>query len=310
MTSEAAPIDLSAMNRTDWGAALQDLVNHNGSWTDLGTGHTILSHGNGATLIVTFEATEDIRSSRENAQPLGLTVARANGWGCLSILADKAKWFRDPALYAFFDTLVDDDFFEDYDQVIFYGEGMCGYAAAAYSVAAPGAQVVAIAPQATLDPRVTEWDHRFQKMRRVSFTDRYGFAPDMIEAAARVFVLYDPEEELDAMHAALFSRDNVTKYRCTRLGKEIASALDDMQILEPMLTLAAKGALTSQSFGALYRARRNYAPYLRSLVNATEDNGRDTLSAMVVRNVLPRKPMPRLKRAMKGLVEKGVMEPV
>jgi hypothetical protein len=49
-------------------------------------------------------------------------------------------------------------FFDDFDQVVFYGAGQCGYAAAAFSVATPGATVVAIQPQATLDPRVTEWD--------------------------------------------------------------------------------------------------------------------------------------------------------
>ena len=34
-------------------------------------------------------------------------------------------------------------------------------------------------------------------------TSRYGYAPDMLDAAHRGWVLYDPRERLDAMHSAL-----------------------------------------------------------------------------------------------------------
>ena len=47
----------------------------------------------------------------------------------------------------------------------------------------PGATVVAVQPQATLDPRVTVWDSRHRKMRRADFTSRYGYAPDVLVIA-------------------------------------------------------------------------------------------------------------------------------
>ena len=288
IASETLP-DLSDHNRQDWGRTLQELVETDGTWSELGNGHTVLRHGSGETLYVTFEFVEDIRSSRDNALPLGVVMAQAEDASCLTVLADKRTWFRDQALYAVFDDLVDEDMFEDYASVVFFGEGMCGYAAAAYSVAAPGAQVVVISPQASLDPRVAEWDNRFVGMRRVSFTDRYGYAPDMVDAAASVFVLYDPENELDAMHAALFTRPNVEKFRLRFLGSDLGSSLDDMHILIPTLEAAARGTLNMGTFGALYRARRNYAPYLRTILSQTQDDGRHGLSARIVRNVLPRK---------------------
>ena len=74
-------------------------------------------------------------------------------------------------------------FFDDFDHVVFYGAGPCKYAAAAFSVAAPAATVDAIQPQTTLDPRITDWDDRYMKMRRTDFTSRYGYAPDMLDAA-------------------------------------------------------------------------------------------------------------------------------
>ncbi len=180
--------------------------------------------------------------------PLGWEMAERHGWSQLCILAHSETWFRHRAVYMFFDRLVDEGFFDEYDQVVFYGSGSCGYAAAAYSVAAPGATVIALQPQATLDPRVTEWDPRFDHMRRVSFTDRYGYAPDMLDAAERAFVLYDPEETADAMHAALFTRPNVTKLRCRYLDGEIEAFLRRMQILQPLLVKAMDGSLTRSGF--------------------------------------------------------------
>ena len=106
-------------------------------------------------------------------------------------------------------SLVYDKFFDDFDQVVFYGAGPRGYAAAAFSVAAPGATIVALQPQATLDPRVTEWDDRHLKIRRTHFTSLYGYAPDMLDAAKQAYVIYDPYERLDAAHAAMFTRSNV-----------------------------------------------------------------------------------------------------
>ncbi|MEJ6745505.1 MAG: hypothetical protein QNK98_01850 [Yoonia sp.] len=50
--------------------------------------------------------------------------------------------------------MIDDGFFEDFYNVLFYGTHGGTYAAAAYSVAAPGCTVLALRPQATLDPRI------------------------------------------------------------------------------------------------------------------------------------------------------------
>ena len=117
--------------------------------------------------------------------PLGAEHRAAGGWSHLCLIAEGDTWFRDPAVYAYFDRLVDDAFFEDFDHVLFYGAGMAGYAACAYSVAAPGAQVLALNPRATLDPAAGRWDDRDRAARRLDFTSRYGYAPDMLEGAAQ-----------------------------------------------------------------------------------------------------------------------------
>lgn len=272
-----------------WLDDLDTIGEERGYFEPVGQGHSAILTDEGPVLIVTFETIDGIRHKNPNAEPLGFRLVADNGYSNLCILAHSDTWFRDGSLYGYFDRLVDDGFFEDFDQVVFYGSGMCGYAAAAFSVAAPGATVLAIQPQATLDPTVAGWDDRFKTQRRRCFTDRYGFAPDMVEGSDRTFIFYDPEETLDAMHAALFASSNVTPIRCTNMGKYLASNFYAMGIFQNLIETACTGDMVATDFYELYRARRNHGPYLRKLLTRLDDDGRTNLAAALCRNVLGRR---------------------
>jgi hypothetical protein len=286
------------MSGTAWFERLRKIGEDRGSFERLGLAHSALYVKGGPTLVVTFETVDSIRRARPDQLPFGLSVAQARGWSHLCLIAETASWFRDGSVYAFFDRLVDDCFFDAYDQVVFFGAGMCGYAAAAYSVAAPGCTVVALQPQATLDPRRAGWDPRWTEMRRTSFTDRYGFAPDMTEGAAQVFVVYDPEQTLDAMHAALFARPYATLLPCPNLGRDILAALDGMSVLPAILAAAATATLDPVLFRAFYRARRNFAPYLRNLLARLDGDGRLILAGILCRNVSARLRLPAFEERL------------
>jgi len=201
-------------------------------------------------------------------------------------------------VFGYFDQLIDDGFFEQFDTVIFYGAGSCGYAAAAYSVAAPGARVLAIQPQATLDPRVAEWDDRFLAMRRTAFDSRFGYAPDMLDAAEAAFVLYDPDIELDAMHAALFTRSNVTKFRMRYLGPQMDASLMRMNVLLRCLAQLSTGKLNRLSLARLYRARRDMGGYQYNLLKATLRDDRHLLTKLLASAVLDRRDTPPFRKAL------------
>jgi len=125
----------------------------------------------------------------------------------------------------------------------------------------------------------------------------------MLESARHAPVLYNPEDDLEAMHAALFARDGVTRFRCRHMGRDLASTLDDMYILDDILGLAVAGDLDLVQFARLYRRRRHYGPYLRALLEETEDHDRPKLTAWLAGSVLPRKNMPRMRRALERLSE-------
>ncbi|WP_299782989.1 phosphoadenosine phosphosulfate reductase [uncultured Roseobacter sp.] len=294
---------LGNMTRQEWISEVTDLVDDHGYLTPLGRKHIATFVEDGTTLLVTFETHQGIQTLSEQAHPLGWDMVKRAGWSHLGVISNGDTWFRDPAVYAFFDRLVDDGFFDEFDTVLFYGAGPCGYAAAAYSVAAPGAKVLAIQPQATLDPRVTEWDKRFTEMRRVNFADRYGYAPDMLDAASETLIIFDPTETEDAMHAALFTKAGVTKLPMRNMGRILQTSLLQMDVLHALILATGEGDLTPGRFAKLMRARRDHLPYLRRLLAKLDQQGRHTLVHALCRNVAERLQAPRFIKRLQQLTE-------
>ncbi|MDU8913337.1 phosphoadenosine phosphosulfate reductase [Aestuariicoccus sp. MJ-SS9] len=298
--------DLSALDLTDvpwdsWMARVSEVGAERGFAEDLGPKHQAIFVEDGDTLLVTFETFPGIQTLSDTGTPLGWDMVQAKGWSHLALISTADTWFRDNRVYGFFDQLIDDGFFDEFDNVVFYGAGPCGYAAAAFSVAAPGARVLVLQPQATLDPRTAEWDRRFLPMRRTDFTERYGYAPDMLDASDRAYVLYDPREQLDAMHSALFERRNVTRFRLPFMGDALQGDLIELDLIVPLLTAAADGSLDTAGFARMLRARRGHAPYLRKLLARLEAEGRPLLAEWLCRNVVGRMNAPRFRRKLEQL---------
>jgi hypothetical protein len=282
-------------DRADWLAATEKAGKLAGFFQTIGNQHWAFFSDKGPVLLVTFETVAEIRQRRDGL-PAGYGLARDHGWSTLCLIADGETWYRDADVYRFFDKMVDDAFFENFDRVVFYGSGMGAYAACAFSVAAPGATVLALNPVATLDPARAGWDTRHTRHRRLSFSDRYGYAPDMVEGAGDVFVLFDPVEPLDAMHAALFARPNVTALRARRLGPQVEQALERMHILTPLIMAACEGDLDAPLFNRLLRKRRSYGPYLDRLIDQLERSRRFAFATLVAQIVVTRTTAPQSLR--------------
>ena len=288
---------LKELDWHSWLDKLTHITDEDGYTERLGDRHAAIFVEEKPTLLVTFETHQKINEQSDMAHPMGWEMVKALKWSHLCLVSDGETWFRDPRVYGYIDRLVDDGFFEDFEQVIFYGAGSCGYAAAAYSVAAPGAQVLVLQPQATLDPSVAEWDHRFCHMRRTSFTDRYGYAPDMLEAAHQAFVLYDPEITEDAMHAALFDRPNVTRFRMRHIGLKMEQSLLRMNVLLRVIAQLSAGKLDKKRLARLFRARREDAAYQFNLLKRLSTANRPFLVMLLAGKVLEKREAPPFRKA-------------
>ncbi|GLS87232.1 hypothetical protein GCM10010873_22060 [Cypionkella aquatica] len=286
-----------------WEQQMEQATEEAGYFHSVGDKHWAYFADESTTLLVSFETIASVLA-RPGQMPLADSLAKAHGWSVLSIISDGDTWFRDPAVYGFFDRQVDDAFFEDFDQVLFYGAGMGGYAACAFAVTAPGAQVLALNPRATLDPAQSRWDNRDRAARRLDFTSRYGYAPDMLEGAAQAVLIHDPTIATEAMHAALFRAPYITRISTRYIGDSVESALSATSILPKMVDLAMAGNLSAESFAKLWRVRRNYGPYLNSLLAKAEGARRDQHALMICRSVTSRLNSRNFARRLAKLKEK------
>ncbi|WP_127112379.1 phosphoadenosine phosphosulfate reductase [Shimia sediminis] len=298
---------MQGLKTPQWLEKLEEVAEDHGYFQRLGPNYFATFVEDKPTLLVTFETIEGIQERGDTGQPLGFELVKELGWSHLCILTEKQSWFRDPAVYAFFDRASDDGFFDEFDNVLFYGAGPCGYAAATYSVASPGARVVVLNPQATLTPSLAGWDKRFEGTRMMSFTDRYGFAPDMIEAAEKAYVIYNDAAVENTIHAALFRRPNVELLPVPVLGnRALEMALQDIQVLFRILVQAGVGKMTRQGFYSLMRARRDHGPYLRSLLRKLNEQNRPLLTALLCANVTSRMHAPNFARTLSALEKAAV----
>lgn len=287
-----------AQSDADWLSIMAEIGDEAGYFEPLGQGHSAFFSDLGTVLLVSFETMSGVRAAGGGQMPLGYQIAAPRGWSSLTIVAHSDSWFRDPHVYGYFDRLIDDAFFEDFDHVVFYGAGMGGYGAAAFAVAAPGSTVLALAPQATLDTAAAEWDRRFLGARRLDFTSRFGFAPDMIEACDKVFIVYDPIQQVDAVHAAMFRGPHVERLRARHIGRDPQAELARMEILRPLMDAACTGMLDSATFYRLWRARRNNAHYLGRLIGRIQAMKRPSLMLRALRKANQLVDHPQLKQAL------------
>lgn len=297
---QGASSAIVTLQRAEWIDKIDRLCADEGYFEPLGQRHHAYFHDDGPVLLVTFESLERILA-RRGQMPFGHDVALANGWSHLTVICEGETWFRDPAVWGYFDRLVDDAFFEDFDRVLFFGAGACAYAACAYSVCAPGATVLALSPRATLDPTYAGWDRRNITARKLDFTSRYGFAPDMTEGAAQVFMIYDPHVPENAMHAALFRKPWVTALPVRHMGDSLENAIELTDLLPDLLRAIFDDRLTPVTFARLWRIRRRFMPYLKSVLRKVELAQRPRLALMVCRSVTRRLGAPRFRKRQSDL---------
>ena len=265
-----------------WSAIARELAGEGGFFTDCGE-HSFLFIPRGDTLVVTFDNLDIAMTKREERRPWGFGFIEAQGWSMLGVMAGGWTWFRDQAVTEEFNRLRDSGFFGRFRRVVFYGASMGGYAAAAFSPAAPGATVFAISPQSTLDKAVVPWEMRYKKAWSRDFSGEYGDAAEVSKAAAQVHVMYDPYVKPDAAHAARFTGENVTHWRCPLLGHRLGSSLHQMGILQEIARRIIDGTLDRHGFHRLLRRRHDFPRYQRELANLALERGHPELAAQVCR---------------------------
>lgn len=295
---------MNDMTQKDLRQHLASVGSENGFFESLGVQHSaVFVKGNaegGKTLIVTFENLDDIKKDEEDRMPWGYGFVTSQGWSMLGLMAHGWTWYRDEAVFDFFDRLRDEGFYDQFDTVVFYGASMGAYAASVFSASAPKATVVLLSPQATLSRDVASWETRYRKAWKRDFSSRYAYGPEQSASAHKVHLFYDPLASLDAMHAALFNGDNVTKYKCRFMGHRIASLWQRMGVLKQVVLGCVDDTLNVKVFYTLMRARLHNQRYQREMLDRLVKMKRPHLVYRYTRAVLNTRGGPVFRQAMKA----------
>ena len=109
--------DISAgpVVKTDWRDELRALGAAEGFYRELGEKHTALHIKRGSTLIVTFENLDHVFEDGADKMPWGYDFVTKRGWSMLGLMAHDWTWYRDEDVYAFFDGLKSDGFFDQFE---------------------------------------------------------------------------------------------------------------------------------------------------------------------------------------------------
>ncbi|MDN5786426.1 hypothetical protein [Pseudorhodobacter sp.] len=286
-TTVEEPTREETNTQEDWAEIATRLAGANGFYREGGE-HAMLFIERSDTLVVTFDNLDIAMEKRDDKRPWGFAFIEKQGWSMLGVTAAGWTWFRDPWVYAQFDALKKQGFFKRFKRVVFYGASMGGYGACAFSSACPGADVLAISPQSTLDKALVPFETRYVTAWNRDFSGKYGDAAKVSAKAGRVTLIYDPYEPLDAGHVNRFTGKNVVKLRASLLGHRLGSSLQQMGILSPIVLGALNGTLTEAEFYDKLRARKGFARYQNELFKRAVEKGHPELARRLGRWVLTR----------------------
>jgi hypothetical protein len=283
-----------------WADIARELAGDTGFYRE-NPDHSFLFIKRADTLVVTFDNLDIAMEKRDDRRPWGFSFIEKQGFSMLGVMANGWTWYRDPWVWQQFDDLRTTGFFAQFKRVVFYGASMGGYAACAFVPACPGADVVAISPQSTLDKRLVPWETRYHTAWGRDYSGSYGDAAQVSRAAGRVTLLFDPYEPLDAAHIARFEGPNVMKLRTPLLGHRLGSSLQQMGILSQITLGALNGTLTELEFYRTIRARKTFQRYQRELFKRAIAKGRTGLARKLGRWVLTRGDNRYIAKEMLGL---------
>ncbi|MGZ2260221.1 glycosyltransferase family 2 protein [Roseobacter sp. A03A-229] len=223
------------------------------------------------------------------------------GCSVLGVMASQRNWFRHDFVHDSFDQLRDTGFFEQFDEVLFYGASMGAFAALTYARCCADARVLAIAPQSTLNRTTLPEEERWGWTRKLDWEGRYGDARGATDAAKDVVVISDPYYAPDRAQVARLEGANIRHLRMPFFGHQLPNAFVNMGILQPLLTDMFEERLTNQRFYQLLRARRDLPRFQHDLLMEAEARGHRKLAVRVCEYTLKKRDARNIRRTLERL---------
>lgn len=127
-------IDFIGFEKEEWFDVFDELVEELGYFELFGVQYVVVFIEVGLKLVVIFEFYLEIVVNFFKNELCGFEFWECNGWLYLVIIVYEESWFCCKCIYQYFDWLIDDGFFEDFEQVLFFGSYCGGYVVLVYFV--------------------------------------------------------------------------------------------------------------------------------------------------------------------------------
>ncbi len=281
------------MNKVNWKFrnASREAIAHNGWVRDLGR-HMAVFVPRGRLLLVTFDR-KDMHLEPAPRYPWGSSFAAKAGYSHLGIIMKgPSDWFRQRPILDFFDELRDEGFFEFFDEVVFYGSSMGGFAACTFSAAAPGARVVAFSPQSTLRLDRAPFEKRYFRGYTLGNWDdpRYVDAATTLRLAGGVSVFCDPFHTEDAAHLARLPKAHMRVIACPYVGHRVPQVLSRYGGFSTFMQDVIEGRADVARIRAFMAGRKRSTAYHRQLAIHALNRNHPELALRVIEAVQARDP--------------------
>lgn len=244
-----------------------------GFYEKLGTHAACYMERSTDQLVISFDNLSDAGNPNYDPPPWAGKFLHGHGWSHLGVFAPGPSWYRDPALIAMFARLASEGFFKRFARVALVGTSMGGFAALAFADFAPGATVVALSPQSTVDPALVPWEERFLKGQRQDWSLPFSDAAHTLGQVSQAYVLYDPWVTADKRHVDRLPQDRLIHLRAHWFGHKSAVVLRRIDKLKPVMEGAIRGTLTPTQFYAMVRERKDLLLYRRAVEAELERRG-------------------------------------
>ncbi|MFA5122267.1 tetratricopeptide repeat protein [Zavarzinia sp.] len=216
----------------------------------------------GSTLVMVFPPFGQARGSAvQNSPAWGASFITRRGYSLLGFKPAQPDWFRCRELHQFLRSPRFIEFLQSFERVVLYGGSMGGYAALSFSALVPNAEVLALSPQSTLDPRLVPWETRWVEAgQRRDWNGDFADAARHCASAARAVVTYDPRFELDRKHVERLP-DNVMRIPVPNVGHSTIMWLNRMGALPELFRRFMAGELDRRSLIELVREKSRQLPH-------------------------------------------------
>lgn len=234
------------------------------------------------TLVLSFDNLTQAGNPRYDREAWAGKFLADNNFSHMGIFAQHPSWFRAQDLIDFLTRQRDMGYFARYEKVILTGTSMGGFGALTFSSLVPGATVIAFSPQSTLDAALTPWEPRFKVGKRQDWTLAHSDAARETAQADKVFVIYDPFETPDRLHAERIQGGNVVPLRAPGMGHKTALVLRQINQLKSVMSEAMDGDLTQRRFAELIQPRKINPDYKINMRHQLRARNHPKLESLLV----------------------------